>query len=495
MTLAATTPCEAGDPYRPVYHFTPPSGWMNDPNGMVYANGEYHLFYQYNPADMVWGPMHWGHAVSRDLVRWERLPIALYPDSLGTIFSGSAVIDRDNTAGFGPGAMVAIYTCAGKRQTQCLAYSLDNGRTFTKYAGNPVLTADVPDFRDPKVFWYQPTRRWVMILAVGQEMRLFSSPDLKAWTYESSFGHDRGAHGGVWECPDLFELPVEESGEKRWVLLCNINPGGPFGGSATQYFVGRFDGHRFVCDDTPDTTLWMDWGKDHYATVTWENAPKHRRVAMTWMSNWQYANQVPASTFRSANGIPRELALYTAADGRVRLRATPVEEVNSLRDESTKRGFNVADKQVVAYPLLTNDGACEIDLVFRPGQATTITFRLANALGETVAMRYDLLKKTFSMDRRQSGQTSFSPDFPAVTVAPLPSPVGKSIRLRLLIDKTSIEAFGDDGRFTMTNLVFPTRPYNKVEFEATYPTNHSPNVRVSLLNAAPIFTNRLPLAL
>jgi fructan beta-fructosidase len=465
LMLSASTACRADDPLRPLYHFTPTSGWMNDPNGMVYADGEYHLFYQYNPDAMVWGPMHWGHAVSRDLMHWEHLPIALYPDSLGTIFSGSAVIDKDNTAGFGAGAMVAVYTCAGKAQTQCLAYSTDRGRTFTKYAGNPVLTAPVPDFRDPHVFWYEPTHRWVMILAVGQEMQLFSSPDLKAWTHESNFGHGHGAHGGVWECPDLFELPVEGTKEKRWVLICNLNPGGPFGGSATQYFVGRFDGKQFVCDDRPDVTRWMDWGKDHYATVTWNDAPHHRRIALPWMSNWQYANVVPASTFRSANGTPRELGLYVDADGHIVLKASPVKELNALRGASRTYAFDVAPKHVIPSLLPDNDGAYEVELTLLPQQADLITFRLCNANGEKLEMCYDLQTKKFAMDRRQSGRTDFSADFPAVTEAPLPA-IRKTIRLCLLVDKTSIEAFDGDGRFAMTNLVFPSQPYNKVEFEA-----------------------------
>ena len=275
--------------WRPVYHFAPQWGWMNDPNGMVYKDGEYHLFYQYNPYGSRWGNMNWGHAISRDLVSWEHMPVAISPDGLGTIFSGSAVVDKNNTAGFGAGAIVAFYTQASARQMQSIAYSTDNGRTFKKYAGNPVLTGEVADFRDPKVSWNESTQKWILTLAVGQEVRFYSSPNLKDWTYESNFGEGQGSHGGVWECPDLFELPVAGTNQKKWVLIVNINPGGPFGGSATQYFVGTFDGHKFV-NESPKATKWMDFGKDHYATVTWSNAPQNRVIALAWMSNWQYAN-------------------------------------------------------------------------------------------------------------------------------------------------------------------------------------------------------------
>ena len=261
MKLADTFDTGNREKFRPTYHFSPLYGWMNDPNGMVYKDGEYHLFYQYNPYGSKWGNMSWGHAISKDLVNWQHLPVAIAPDALGTIFSGSAVVDTDNTAGFGAGAIIAIYTQNSDRQVQSIAYSTDNGRTFTCYENNPVLTSDARDFRDPKVFWHKETRRWIMILAVGQEMQIFSSPNLKDWTYESSFGEGQGAHGGVWECPDLFELPVEGTNEKKWVLLCNLNPGGPFGGSATQYFVGTFNGKEFV-NESPSKTKWMDWGKD-----------------------------------------------------------------------------------------------------------------------------------------------------------------------------------------------------------------------------------------
>ena len=314
LELADTFDTTNREKFRPLYHHTPAYGWMNDPNGMFYLDGTWHLYFQHNPYGSTWGNMTWGHSTSTDLVHWQYEGTPILPDAHGTIFSGSCVIDRDNTAGFGAGAVVAFYTSAkstpwGDSQSQSMAYSTDGGKTFTKYAGNPVLTSMKPDFRDPKVFWYAPGKHWVMILAGGQEMEIYSSTDLKQWKYESSFGLKQGAHGGVWECPDLVELPVEGTREKRWVLICNINPGGPFGGNAAQYFVGTFDGRKFT-NESPTQTKWMDWGKDHYATVTFSNAPDGRVVALGWMSNWQYQGVLPTLQYRGANTIARDLSLY-----------------------------------------------------------------------------------------------------------------------------------------------------------------------------------------
>ena len=447
--------------YRPIYHFTPEYGWMNDPNGMVYKDGEYHLFYQYNPYGCMWGNMHWGHAVSKDLLSWEHLPIALAPDGLGAIFSGSCVVDKNNTAGFGKDAIVAFYTSAGASQTQSMAYSLDNGRTFTKYAGNPIVTSSARDFRDPKVFWYELTQKWIMILAVGQEMQIFSSANLKEWSYESSFGEGQGAHGGIWECPDLIQLPVKGTDQKKWVLICNLNPGGIFGGSATQYFVGEFDGHRFV-NESPSKTKWMDWGKDHYATVTWSNAPDNRTIAIAWMSNWEYANDVPTMQYRSANSVPRDLYLYEQ-DGETYLASVPSEELLALRDKPVKKGsFKVNKVREVKKLLKENSGAYEIEVKVKNVNANEFGFQLYNSKGEEVSFSYNLSTKQFSMDRAQSGKTSFSKHFAAVTSAPIKQQ--STYTLRLLIDKCSIEAFDGDGKFAMTNLVFPSEPYNDMKF-------------------------------
>ena len=438
--------------YRPTYHFSPAWGWMNDPNGMVYKDGEWHLFYQYNPYGSFWGNMHWGHAVSKDLVNWEHLGIAIAPDDLGTIFSGSAIVDKENTAGFGKDAIVAMYTSDGINQTQSIAYSNDNGRTFTKYPGNPVIVGEVPDFRDPKLFWDAQSKQWKVILAAGQEVQFWSSDNLKKWTYDSSFGLSYGNHNGVWECPDLIRLPFE--GKDKYVLLLNINPGGPFGGSATQYFVGSYDGKTFKCDDLPTVTRWMDYGKDHYAAVTWSNAPDNRTVAIAWMSNWQYANSVPTTQFRSANSVPRDLSLIRKGK-EVLLKSTPSPEVEALR--GTPESFQLSTAPVQLFESATK--AYELVIRFNLARKEEATFVLSNETGEQVVMSYDATAQTFSMDRRGSGNVKFSKSFAAVTLAP--TRVGGKMELRLLVDSASIEAFGED--FCMTNLVFPSSPYNTLK--------------------------------
>lgn len=419
--------------FRPAYHHTPQYGWMNDPNGMFYKDGEWHLYYQYNPYGSLWENMTWGHSVSKDLVHWEALPLAIEADALGTIFSGSCVVDKDNTAGFGKNAVIAFYTSAGEAQTQSMAYSTDGGRTFNKYGKNPVVTFNAPDFRDPKVFWYDGTNRWIMMLAVGQEMQIWSSANLKDWQKESSFGSEYGNHGGVWECPDLLKI------EDKWVLICNINPGGPFGGSATQYFVGDFDGHKFTCESMPKVTKWLDYGKDHYATVSFSNAPDGRTVVLAWMSNWQYANQVPTRQFRSANSIARDLGLFKDGE-ETYVSVIPSKETLAMRGKKIK---NPTD-------------ACEI-VVDVKGSMELI---LSNTKGEQVVMKYDAQKQTFAMNRKQSGDISFSEAFPIETTAPTH---GALKQLRLFIDHSSIEAFDSDGKMAMTNLVFPNEPYNTLK--------------------------------
>lgn len=425
--------------YRPVYHHTPAWGWMNDPNGMFYKDGVWHLYFQYNPYGSQWENMTWGHSTSTDLIHWTFQGAPIEADAWGTVFSGSAVVDHNNTSGFGKGAVVAMYTSAGENQTQSIAYSNDNGQTFTKYDGNPVLTSNTPDYRDPHVFWNEDIKRWNMIMAEGQHMDIYSSADLKEWKLESQFGAEYGNHGGVWECPDLMKMKVRGTDQYKWMLLCNINPGGPFGGSATQYFVGQFDGHKFTCESAPEVTKWMDYGKDHYATVTFDNAPDGRRVAMAWMSNWQYANQVPTMQYRSANSVPRDLDLYEY-QGQTYCGVTPSPELAAARPKKATK---------------TLTEACEMVVTLK-GNAT---ITLANDKGEQVVMTYDEKSRTFAMDRTKSGQKEFSDDFAALTVAPVH---GKMSQLRLFIDRSSIEAFDADGKMAMTNLVFPTKPYNKV---------------------------------
>ena len=425
--------------FRPQYHHSPAYGWMNDPNGMFYKDGEFHLYYQFNPYGSQWENMTWGHSTTKDLIHWEAQPIAIEPDAIGSIFSGSCVVDKNNTSGFGKGTIVAFYTSAGQHQTQSMAYSTDNGKTFKKYENNPILTSDIPDFRDPKVFWNPEIQKWNLILAAGQEMRIYSSPNLKDWTYESSFGKEYGNHDGVWECPDLMKLQVRGTDKQKWMLICNINPGGPFGGSATQYFVGEFDGHKFTCDTKPEVTKWMDYGKDHYATVTFDNAPDGRKIAIAWMSNWQYANQVPTKQFRSANSIARDLGLYEY-QGDTYCSVIPSKENLALRGKTVKKPTQ----------------ACEIVVDMK--SATEIV--LWNTKGEQVIMSYDGAKHLFKMDRTKTGDNSFSEAFPAETCAPT---YGDIKQLRIFIDNSSIEAIDADGKMAMTNLVFPSEPYNNIK--------------------------------
>ena len=420
--------------FRSIYHHTPVYGWMNDPNGMFYKDGVWHLYYQYNPYGSQWENMTWAHSTSTDLIHWKNHGEVIQPDALGTIFSGSSVVDKENTAGFGKDAVVAFYTSAGAAQTQSIAYSTDNGETFKKYVNNPILTSDVPDFRDPNVFWNEEVKQWNLILAAGQQMNIYSSKNLKDWKYESSFGEGYGNHGGVWECPDLLKM-----GDK-WVLICNINPGGPFGGSATQYFVGSFDGHKFTCESKPEVTKWMDYGKDHYATVSFSNAPDGRIVVLPWMSNWQYANQVPTQQFRSANGLPRDLGLYSY-NGEDYVSVKPSPEVFAAFEKKPSGRL-----QPAAYIEVTNI-------------KSNASIVLSNDKGERVTMVYDGKNATFSMDRTESGVTDFHSDFKAKTVAPT-NGVIKS--MQIFIDRCSIEAFDTEGKVAMTNLVFPSKPYDKI---------------------------------
>ena len=420
--------------FRSIYHHTPIYGWMNDPNGMFYKDGVWHLYYQYNPYGSQWENMTWAHSTSTDLIHWKNHGEVIQPDALGTIFSGSSVVDKENTAGFGKDAVVAFYTSAGAAQTQSIAYSTDNGETFKKYVNNPILTSDVPDFRDPNVFWNEEVKQWNLILAAGQQMNIYSSKNLKDWKYESSFGEGYGNHGGVWECPDLLKM-----GDK-WVLICNINPGGPFGGSATQYFVGSFDGHKFTCESKPEVTKWMDYGKDHYATVSFSNAPDGRIVVLPWMSNWQYANQVPTQQFRSANGLPRDLGLYSY-NGEDYVSVKPSPEVFAAFEKKPSGHL-----QPAAYIEVTNI-------------KSNASIVLSNDKGERVTMVYDGKNATFSMDRTESGVTDFHSDFKAKTVAPT-NGVIKS--MQIFIDRCSIEAFDTEGKVAMTNLVFPSKPYDKI---------------------------------
>ncbi len=446
MSVTDSFPAANREKFRPAFHHTPVYGWMNDPNGMFYKDGVWHLYYQWNPYGSKWQNMTWGHSSSTDLINWQHHPAAIEPDGLGTVFSGSCAIDKDDTAGFGSDAVIALYTSAAASQVQSLAHSNNNGNTFEIYPGNPVITLE-SEARDPNMFWNEATGEWNLVLAhaLEHEMLVFTSPDMKQWTLQSAFGKGLGAQDGVWECPDLFELAVDGSDQKKWVLICNINPGGPFGGSATQYFIGEFDGKTFTPDRDADgnvPTKWMDYGKDHYATVSWSNAPDNRRTVIGWMSNWQYAAEVPTMQYRSANTLPREIGLFRASDGEIYTSCTPSPEIGALRGNASvkKRSFTAGKKSRTFALPEANGGICEITLEITPKKGVPVNLTLANEAGNKVEMVYNPAESTFSFDRYQSGQTDFSQDFPAITTAPAFTD-GGNLRLRIFIDRSSIEVF------------------------------------------------------
>lgn len=453
-----------GDYFRPFYHHVPEYGWMNDPNGLIYLNGEYHLFYQHNPYGSKWGNMHWGHAISRDLVNWKNLPDAIAPDSNGTVFSGCCVIDKNNTAGFGKNAIVAMYTANGCKQTQCIAYSLDKGRTFRKYINNPVLKSDkYIDFRDPKVIWHKETGKWIMVLSAGNKINFYSSADLKSWKFESSFSNCNGAHNGVWECPDLFELPVNgNKNEKRWVLLCSIFPNSPMG-SATQYFVGSFDGKKFVNNSSPNVIKWMDYGKDFYATSTWDNLPDGRCVAIAWMSNVAYANDVPTKYFRGINSLPRQLSL-NRSDYDIYLASVPCQELNLLRNQrKILNPFIVSSECNIPSILSYNKGAFELNLDFENINAEVYGFKLFNTFGESIDFNINSVEMILTLDRSKSTISKFNSNFASIINIPINKIKCKN-SLRVFIDKSSIEIFINNGEVALTNLIYPQEPFNRISF-------------------------------
>lgn len=458
--------------HRSKIHFTPAQGWMNDPNGMVYNKGVYHLFYQHNPNASVWGPMHWGHATSKDMISWKHEPIALYPDSNGTIFSGSAVVDVNNTSGFGSSGqqpLVAIFTYHHQEkadkgavdfQTQGLAFSLDNGKTWEKYKGNPVLkNPGIRDFRDPKVMWHEKTKMWIMTLAVLDRIHFYSSSNLKDWKKESEFGVDAGEHGGVWECPDLF--PMEVEGKTIWALLVNLNPGGPNKGSATQYFLGQFDGKTF--QPLSKRTKWLDYGPDEYAGVTWSNTGS-RRLFIGWMSNWMYANVVPTETWRSACTIPRELKLLKVAND-YRIASVPVNELNNYSTGVFNKQYSKPNT-----PIQLGDHQGKVSFPFKVTlemqDAKDFSFVIANQAGEKVIVGFDRSANQYYVDRTNGGKQYFHQEFAARHHAPRLTKE-KKLELTLIVDVASIELFADQGVTTMTSVVFPSQPFDKANFTST----------------------------
>ncbi|MEW6402017.1 MAG: glycoside hydrolase family 32 protein [Chloroflexota bacterium] len=457
------------EPYRPQYHFTPPANWMNDPNGLVYYKGEYHVFYQYNPDSTVWGPMHWGHAVSLDLVNWQHLPIALYPDDNGVIFSGSAVIDWHNTAGFGKEAMVIIFTHdKDEEQSQSLAYSTDRGRTWTKYSGNPVLSPpnNIRNFRDPKVFWYgdQGTGHWVMSVAAGSAILFLTSPNLIDWTSSGGFGFGYGETRGVWETPDLFELPVDGGPATRWVLTVGVQDGAPTGGSGTQYFIGTFDGKTFISENPKDTVLWVDFGADYYAAQSWSDEPAGRRLMLGWQNNWEYARVIPTSTWRGALSLPRQLSLTQTADG-IRLLQQPISELQTLRnahqhwqDETITPGSNLLAG--------VHGDALEIIAEFQENpSADCFGFRVHVGADEFTTIGFNPQQNKLFVDRSHSGRSDFYAGFAATQVADL-IPVNGVLRLHIFVDRASVEVFGNDGQVVFSDSIFPSEQSQGLEIFA-----------------------------
>ncbi|MNR92205.1 Levanase precursor [compost metagenome] len=461
------------EPYRPQFHFSPEKKWMNDPNGMVYYKGIYHLFYQYYPEDIVWGPMHWGHATSTDLIHWEHKKIALFPDKLGLIFSGSAVIDLHNTSGLGTKEnppMIAIFTYhdmeiekAGKvnTQSQGLAYSLDEGETWTKYDQNPIISNLVlKDFRDPKVFWNDTTKIWNMVLVAGDHAKFYTSKNLINWELQSEFGKNIGAHGGVWECPDIFKLKVGDSQEEKWVLLISINPGAPNGGSGTQYFIGDFDGKRFTTDQKD--IKWIDYGADNYAGVTYNDAPNGKRIFIGWMSNWLYARNTPTKNWRSAMTLPRELSL-SKTNGNYVLKSSPVEQFKKQQVSAFSKdliSIKAGEKTTFTYDYFNQS-----ELQFNT-EAKNLKLVFSNDVNDSLVINYDAKQKTFSIDRRHSGIVDFEKTFGKdIHKTHIPNITSNTIDYQIILDWSSVEIFLNGGVYSFTEQIFPQKPYTKLSIQ------------------------------
>jgi fructan beta-fructosidase len=463
------------EPFRPQFHFSPKENWMNDPNGLVYHKGVYHLFYQHYPEDIVWGPMHWGHATSKDMLHWEHKPIALYPDENGGIFSGSAVVDSNNTSGFGSldnPPLVAIFTYhdmegekAGRTdfQTQGIAYSLDNGESWTKYEDNPVIgNPGIKDFRDPKVFWNEKEKTWTMLVVAGDHLQIWNSPNLKTWEQVSEFGKNQGAHGGVWECPDLFPLQVDGTDAMKWVLLISINPGAPNGGNGTQYFIGDFDGKTFTSEQ--EQYKWVDLGRDNYAGVTYNNTPNKERIFIGWMSNWDYAQDTPTEKWRSASTIPRTLSLRKI-NGQYELLNYPLPSFDSLLDKTVLSQDMEINPKETQNIKLTGNNQSEIRFTTT---ARDFVLSLKNGKKDSLAIAVDGKNNLLNFDRRTSGLIDFKDNFaPGVQEMPIGNLPEGEIEIRILLDASSIELFVNQGQYVMTNQIFPRDRYTLLEFSNT----------------------------
>lgn len=476
------------EPLRPRFHYSPRENWINDPCGLFFYKGQYHLFCQYNPTDKVWGNMHWNHAVSTDLLHWQERPIAIEsePEGLGFIFTGSTVVDWHNTSGLGADGgehppIVSIYTQSSRldHQVQSLAVSTDGGERWRVHEGNPVLAnPGEPDFRDPKVLRDERRDEWIMVLAVGQKISFYRSDNLLQWQHAFDFGDGCGCHDGVWECPDLFPLTEPESGAEKWVLLVSVNPGGPNGGSATQYFIGEFDGASFVPDDAQGH--WLDYGPDLYAATSWSDVPEEdgRRLLIGWMSNWDYANAVPTAPWRGTLTLPRELRLVQTRSG-LRVAAPPAAEVDALRDERLAHLSDIAIAEHTELCSLDADALlCEIRMVVETDDAPPAPWhlQLAGDDGEAISLEFDPTEQRLNLDRSRAAHGMANrAHFPGLLSAPLPvpptpsdSPHRNRLELCLLIDRASVEIFTGQGLSLLTSIYFTRSPLTRLSIEPTH---------------------------
>ncbi|KRF06793.1 levanase [Paenibacillus sp. Soil766] len=459
----AKDPTYYTEKFRPQYHLSPESGNMSDPNGMVYFEGEYHQFYQNSG--------QWGHAVSRDLIHWEHLPVALARDSLGEIWSGSAVVDTKDTSGFfgGKAGLVAIFThFKGGLQSQSIAYSRDKGRTWTKYEGNPVIpNPGLKDFRDPKVIWHEQTKSWVMVVSADNRVQFYTSPDLKTWKLASEFGSDQGSHAAVWECPDLFELPVEGTKTKKWVLTISIGSNNTTKGSTAQYFVGTFDGQSFKNDNPTSEVLWTDYGKDFYAAVSYSDIPSKdgRRIWLGWMSNWRYPFAMPTGAWKGNMSVPRELGLRNIPNQGLRLIQEPIKELQTLRGKEV-----AVPKQQLAAGVNPFDGlkgtSYELNSELTVQPNSKVEFQLRKGTDQVTKVSYDAEAANLTIDRIHSGVTLFEKGFAEQMSAPLKLKDGK-LKLRFFVDEASLEVFANDGEAVVSSLIFPDPTSNRLELIAS----------------------------
>ncbi|KAJ5722656.1 Extracellular exo-inulinase inuE [Penicillium malachiteum] len=482
--------------YRPQFHFSPEKNWMNDPCGLFYHEGVYHLYFQYNPGGITWGNMSWGHATSDDLTHWEEHPVALlaegYPGNVTEMYyTGSAVVDTNNTSGFGTNGetpIVAVYTSqyemtqtlpSGEevlwdQESQSLAHSLDNGKTWKTYdAGNPVIEYppspyrdQYENFRDPFVFWHPESQKWVLVTSLAEIHRLviWTSDNLKDWSVASEFG-PVNAVGGVWECPNLFPLHVDDSETtQKWVLIVGLNPGGPPGtvGSGDQYFIGDFNGTTFIPDSDSiysanTTSNWLDWGPDYYASSAYNGLDAEHHVQLGWMNNWQYGESIPTYPWRSAMAAPRRLSLKTI-NGKVTLIQAPHESWKSIQNQKTDT-HSWKSFEIGMQSLGSIGKTLDINLSFsgiketgsNKGEFGIIVHATSNLTQQT-RIGYDFEEGKMFVDRRKSGDVGFDGTFPRKYFAPSRLESDGSVNLRILVDWSSVEVF--NGESTLTAQVF-----------------------------------------